>query len=249
MVIQDPATGQSDNRSDNWVGDPPLTPINSPAFTLGETHHHYHYEGYNFPITLSKQRFGIDWMSKLTESDTVEKEGKKTVFLRALQRLAQEAGIKESEVKLDNILSADGTRMFVQAVYTARFEDGTSWVGCGDAHKSNTEAPFSNYLTSVAESRAEARCLRKALGIQILAAEEIGDAVDTLSKADPQQIRVINDLLSEKKMQLLDAVAKVIGEDRADRITGTQDLTNREAIKLIEFLNTHTKVKTKIKGD
>jgi len=248
MVIQDSATGQSDNRSEGCFNEPTFTPINSPVFPLGETHHHYHYENQQFLITVQKQRFGIDWMTKLVDGDIVEKDGKKTVFLRALQKLAQEAGLKESQVSLNNIVSPDGTRLLVQAVYTATFEDGSKWVGCGDAHKNNTCDPFSNYLTAVAESRAEARCLRKALGIQILAAEEIGDAaVDMLAKADPQQVRVITELLSDKKADLFKVVAQALSEDRADRIAGAADLTHREAIKVIEYLN--TKTKTKIKGD
>jgi hypothetical protein len=53
---------------------------------------------------------------------------------------------------------------------------------CADANFDNTKNPYNNYLTAVADTRAEARCLRKALRIEVIAAEEVSTDDDTNNK-------------------------------------------------------------------
>lgn len=195
----------------------------------------------------TKPRRGTDWYAELESSEKgVKRDGGdelEVVYLRGLQRLAEEAGIRRSGVVLSY---APGSKMpIVQAVYTAEFDDGTEWVGAADCNFNNTDGRFRNYPTAVAESRAEARCLRKALGIRVLSSEEVGlnESFGEL-EADPSKpigdsiVRAIESLCDTRGVQLIQVVEQVVqDQERALKISELKHLTVEEGQAAMAWLN------------
>lgn len=62
------------------------------------------------------------------------------------------------------------------AVATAKFRDGSVWQESGDATPSNVTNMVKPHFRRMALTRAKARCLRDALGVDMVALEELGDA-------------------------------------------------------------------------
>jgi len=191
-------------------------------------------------MSESKRRV-TNWEDKLTEEDLVRNEdtGRSCVVLRALQRLALEAGLIESGPVDLLYVPAGGMGVF-QCIYEVKFEDGTTWRGAGDANKANTNEKFFAYPTAVAESRAEARALKKALGITMLAAEEIdmtaGMEVRPNQKISSNVVAAIESLIERHKLDTLDVITDVL-PDRADVVNTLNDLTTEEGQKVMAHLN------------
>jgi hypothetical protein len=190
---------------------------------------------------MSKPRRETDWEAELLEDEKgIHKEsGKPVVYLRGLQRLAEVAGIKSSSCQI-----LTPSPKMVQAVYSVSFEDGTSWVGASDCSANNTDAPWLHHPTAVAESRAEARVLRKALGIRILSSEEIGMQGFESVEANPGQsaadsvVRAIESLCKTKNVDIIQVIEEVIEDpERALKITELRHLTATEAQGALAYLN------------
>lgn len=198
-------------------------------------------------------RRGVDWESKLKSEEMGERKerGKsmQVVLLRGLQRLAEEAGIVKSSCQ---ILSPSPA--LIQCIYTTEFQDGTTWVGTADCGPANTQEPYLNYPTAVAESRAEARCLRKALGIRMLSAEEVG--MDVGLEASPNKqiessvIMAIERLCDERGVEKIDLLNKVIVDKaRVNAIYELKQLTTAEGGAAMSYLNSLPPVKKTSKRD
>lgn len=212
-------------------------------------------------ITPKKSRYDTNWESELQAHDvTHRKEGDaeiKVVLLRGLQRLAHEAGIfrSECETKFISAKDTDSTGI-LQAIYTAEFSDGSKWVGTADCNALNTTGKFMHYPTAVAESRAEARCLRKALNISMLSLEEIGFADNgaiqkieaSPNKAiEPQVVKAIESLCSTRNIQVADVLDAVLSTKRNGSVFELGDLTVEEGGKALAWLNEQKPVTTKKK--
>lgn len=199
--------------------------------------------------------FEVNWELELKAGDTMTKredgQEMQVVFLAALQKLARRAGIIRQRLE---IMTPSNT--LVQAIFTSVFKltDGTEveFVGAADCSSRNTNDKFSNYPTAVAESRAEARCLRKALGIKMLSSEEIGlkENFGTLeassdNKADSQLIVAIEKLCEVQNVPPVQVIEKIITDkERASSIFELSQLTTKEAQDAIGWLNEYKKVQT-----
>ena len=121
--------------------------------------------------------------------------------------------------------------------------------GFNDQILSDTDDFFIKYPTAVAESRAEARCLRKALGIRLLAAEEIDINSGMHSDVQPKQkiadsvVRAIQQLCDTKGIEPIEVINAVIeNEERANAIFEFSQLNAEEGQRAMAFLN-ETKAK------
>lgn len=190
-----------------------------------------------------KNRRDTDWEAELQADELGQrKEGGKAVpivFLRGLQRLAEEAGLVKSQAE---IITPSPT--MVQCIYTTIFEDGTEWVGTADCNAKNCDEPFRNYPTAVAESRAEARCLRKALGIRILSAEELNLEAGASIDASPTKpvegniVAAITRLCDERGVDTVALIEQVVEDkSRANSIFELKQLTTVEGQKAMSYLN------------
>ena len=190
-----------------------------------------------------KDLFETNWNEQLTAEDTTvhNQEGRSfpVVFLRALQRLARGAGMIEQDC---SIITHE---RLVQAIFRVKFSTNVgpvTFVGAADCSSKNTDAPYVNYPTAIAESRAEARCLRKALNINMLAMEEIG-SLSTLeaaptNRADKQLVVAINKLCETKKVDPARVLENIITDKtRAASIFELNELTTTEAQEALAWLN------------
>jgi hypothetical protein len=205
-----------------------------------------------------KDLFTTDWCDELDASDkATRKEGKEeieVVLLAGLQRLARSAGIVYQEC----VIQTPAPSM-VQAIYSAVFktEDGeVKFVGTADCNGNNTKGKFACYPTAVAESRAEARCLRKALGIRMLSSEEIGfregaSAIEASpkGKVGSSVVKAIETLCTERGVDAVQVLEKVLSDDRAATIMELSELTTAEAQKAMAWLNEQKPASTKSKRD
>ena len=195
-----------------------------------------------------KDIFETDWNAELQDGDTAIRrrndEEIPVVLLKALQRLARAAGIVSQDCR---ILTPSST--MVQAVFTATFTrdnvENVTFVGCGDCSANNTTKPYSNFPTSVAESRAEARCLKKALGIEMLASEEIGfsEAIYSFESApskaiDTSVVAAIEKLCDSHSIELAALLDEVVKDsERNASVFKLNQLTQAEGQAAMQYLN------------
>jgi hypothetical protein len=208
-------------------------------------------------IEPRKSRYGTNWEAELQASEFGKRneDGResKTVYLRGLQRLAQEAGICKSGCDIRFISKQEsGSVNVMQAIYTTEFSDGTVWVGTADCSQMNTDPKFIVYPTAVAESRAEARCLRKALGISILSSEEIGftDGIQQIEASptkeiDPQVIKAIEKLCETRNISSAEMLEAVLGKARSGSVFELSELTVDDGQKAMAWLNEQKPAKAK----
>lgn len=204
---------------------------------------------------MNKSRRDTNWESELMADETGQRSerGKsmQVVLLRGLQRLAEEAGIVRSGCQ---ILTPSPN--LVQCIYTTEFSDGTVWVGTADCSSANTQEPYLSYPTAVAESRAEARSLRKALRIRMLSAEELSlDAGLGLEASPTKQIEssivtAIERLCEERGVEKVDLLHKIIADKaRVNSIYELKQLTTAEGGAAMSYLNSLPPVKKTSKRD
>ena len=205
-----------------------------------------------------KDLFATNWEAELTPADMATRheggEEMQVVLLAGLQRLARNAGLIRQDVEIKT-----PSDTMVQAIFRATFsvapyctnEDTiygsteVQFVGTADCSAKNTSGKFLNYPTAVAESRAEARALRKALGIKILSSEEVGlrENFGTLeasasNKADGQLIAAIEKLCENRSIDPVRVLDEVIEDPtRSNTIFQLAELTTAEAQRAMSWLN------------
>ena len=117
-----------------------------------------------------------DYLKELNRDEVLEKEGKTFPRLCGLQRLAHtnRGGVKSVFSNIENTPARENPIAAVTVGYL--FNDETMFYGSADATTKAHKEPYSLHLVAVAESKAEARALRRAFNISAVAAEEIGSA-------------------------------------------------------------------------
>ena len=187
-----------------------------------------------------------DWESKLNPDEILEKDGKSLVLLRGLKRLARLAGMNGSKVTHTHV--DIGKFGVFQCVYTASFDDDSSWSGSADCNQQNTDGDFLNYPTAVAESRAAARCLRDALGITLMSYEEVGFETAGMptptARISPQVVKLIETLLVRKNIDKSTLFNRVLTSERANVVVDLKELTTLEGQEASKFLNAAKKAAT-----
>jgi hypothetical protein len=190
---------------------------------------------------MSKRK-DTDWETELASDEVGDRKEKgktmQVVLRRGLQRLANEAGITKSKCQI-----MTPSPKLVQCVYTSVFDDGTEWDGAADCGPANCTEPFVNFPTAVAESRAEARSLRKALGIRMLSAEEVGFAETSLDASPDKPVEssvvaAIERLCEERGVEKVDIINKVVKDkSRANSIFELKQFTTAEGSSAMSYLN------------
>lgn len=132
------------------------------------------------PTDLGWTQYVLDWLDKS------EKYDNKYPKVDGLRRFAEfYYGIESSTTK---IVQAPNTANGGIAVVAHRvyFNNSSYFDGVADASVSNTDFPYSKYVTASAETRAEGRALRRALKLQVVTAEELQRG-DTSIELDPKE--------------------------------------------------------------
>jgi hypothetical protein len=209
-----------------------------------------------------------DWMSKLAEDEVFNSKEGPCPRLHGLRRLAKPY-VRSEESRVNHLVvvprqvvkalhtyngSGDvmstqeelGVHNFPMASVTFLITDiyGRTFSDSADAYYSNCNE-LGHFPTAVASARAEARALRKLLGIKQHAAEEMVDkdaseelAPDDDGPAKPAQIKLIDKIVSG-----LDdfSLKDLFGNITAREIYSVEELTVSEARKALQMLNDQKK--------
>ena len=215
-----------------------------------------------------------NWMSQLRDDEIFNSDKGPAPRLHGLRRLAKPYILREeSKVNalivvpkeyvralqttngVDDIMSKTevvGTYNFPMAsvTFNITLRDGRMFSDSADAFFSNCEA-LALFPTAVASARAEARCLRKVLGIREHAAEEITDKDpgEELAPDDDSPIKPVQSKLIDKILQSLDmSLGELLEKITTREIFSVEELTTGEASKALRLLNDYKKKKKKQKG-
>jgi len=211
-----------------------------------------------------------DWMSKLNPDEIFNAEKGPAPRLHGLRRLAKPFILSE-ESKVNALIvvqrqnperthsletrNGNGDVMsqsehilthnypMASVTFNITLKDGRTFSDSADAYYSNCNE-LGNYPTAVASARAEARCLRKILGIKEHAAEELSDkdAGEELAPNDdnpikPEQAKLIDKILKQVNTSLKDLLTEITIRE----VFSVEDLTTGEARKALRLLNDRKK--------
>jgi hypothetical protein len=204
-----------------------------------------------------------NWMSQLTEDEIFNAEKGPAPRLHGLRRLAKPYILMEESkvnalivvprehVRTLTTLNGNGDVMsqseqiglyrfpMASVTFNITLLDGRTFSDSADAFFSNCEE-LGLFPTAVASARAEARCLRKVLGIREHAAEELVDkdsgeelAPDDDSSIKPEQGKLIDKMLKSVEISLKDLLESITTRE----IHSVGELTTGEARIAIRQLN------------
>lgn len=116
--------------------------------------------------------------------------------------------------------------------------------GVGDGVKHYLEAPYNKYVSSVAESRAEARALRKLLRLKnVVAAEETGNDREDLAGVD--EFTIDPDAITATQINLIDVKCRGLDIDvmkfvnaGKNKFASINDISYELAVKICKHINT-----------
>ena len=214
-----------------------------------------------------------DWMSKLKENEIFNSAKGPAPRLHGLRRLAKPYILsEESKVNALIVVPRETTRILstcngggdvmsesevigmhnfpmASVTFNITLQDGRTFSDSADAYYSNCDA-LGLFPTAVASARAEARCLRKVLGIREHAAEEMVDkdpgeelAPNDDSSIKPEQTKLIEKMLKSLEMSLKDLLEGITTRE----IFSVEELTTSEARKALRLLNDYKKKNSKKK--
>lgn len=175
-----------------------------------------------------------DYNKDLQDEEFKVEKGKPFVYLKGLERLAKERGIKSAICMRLEQLGTHG----VLCTYQYEFDDCRIYQGSADATIKNCDGNFKLYLTAMAESRAKARALRTAFGITTCSVEEKAD-VDIIDDVDLGPI-------GDEQIQLIKLLARNLNLGRQDivdllevprKVSDLKELSKEEGIEIIAALN------------
>ena len=181
----------------------------------------------------------INWEDQLIEDEIIrDEDGNTYVPLKALERLARLKGWTTQWVNVVKFPTTSDMLAVVQ--YSITWADGTTSCGCGDAHLANCDNNFALYLTSMAETRAYARTLRRGLGISICSREEVSiektaDDLGDLVPCTDDQMMLIKRLIEERGKTFLELMIETGHEEIED----ISELTKGQATKLLKWLQSN----------
>ncbi len=118
-----------------------------------------------------------------------------------------------------------------------------SYSGSADSNPDNTDHPYSKYPTAIAETRAEARALRKLLRLRNASAEELSVvAGSTAAPSDTkqvaindQQLNVIDILANSTRGKNIDVIA--LAKSLVPNYNSVRKLTHDNGISILTELN------------
>jgi hypothetical protein len=187
------------------------------------------------------QKVQVDWNSLIRPAGRIEIEGKPYITLAELRRLAKFRGYVYSRPSVMQVPEYDNHRQ-ATVQWEIGWSDGVIDGACADASWRTCNEGFRNFTVAIASNRAEARCIRAALGIEMCSVEEVGPQDEDLSgPANDQQKAALDMLLKRSKVapeQATDVFGEVIAKKIVkDNTIVLNDLTHQEAITMMGALN------------
>lgn len=183
----------------------------------------------------------IDWNKQVRDEGTIEIQGNKYITLAELRRLARLRGYISSLPKVVQAPVYDNHRQ-ATVEWEIVWKDGTIDGAAADASWRTCNPGFRNFTVAIASNRAEARCIRSALGIETCSYEEIGPDDEDLSGASSDQQKAAIVMLLKRNNIGTAQLVDIFGPEIASRITdgdaiNVNTLTHQEAVKMMAALN------------
>lgn len=195
------------------------------------------------------QKLEIDWSSMVREEDMVKIRGDDFIKLAGLRRLARLRGYLSSTSRVVQPPEYENHRNCT-VEHTIQWADGIVDCHAADASWRTINDGFKNFPVAMACNRAEARCIRASLGIEMCSHEEIGPDEgdeDLSGPSNDQQKSAINMLMARHKVSIEDSIER-FGETIGSKIVvddkfNLNNTTYQEAIKIMASLNKPIKKK------
>ena len=151
-----------------------------------------------------------------------------------LLHLAAEKGIVQNiESTIIQTPSQENDNLAV-VVSKVTLNDGRTYTGIGDCDDKNCSKNIAPHKMRMAETRAEGRALRKALGITLLMAEEMASLVEVEEPITQAQVNLIGKLMKDKGITRDEG--KSLFTEVTGKKTGLSDATKSEGSAFIEKL-------------
>jgi hypothetical protein len=195
-----------------------------------------------------------DWpgyvLSLFTENELVDGTYPKLIGLRRVAEMLLGPVVKSGPVNVFPATSlSDSGRASV--VYSVAFDwksEGLvhEFSACADAWHGNSEEPYNIYPLCIAENRAEARALRRALKLNIVAAEEITmsdrqrgvkEETNAGEWQESDKISEAQIIFIRKKCGDLDINVESYINSEKEQYTDIREISRVAALKMIERLN------------
>ncbi len=171
-------------------------------------------------------------------------EGKPVVLYAGLLHVAQEEGIKELSVSIEQIPSIENGQTAIASA-KAVTSDGSVFIDVGDASPESVGADkFIPHLLRVASTRAKARVLRDAYGITMTSVEELvtdrtpprAEDSHGAQRTRPTLVSKRDEPATDKQMMVLHSLALQLSFTDAD-ISKLDSLTKQQASQTITELS------------
>jgi len=195
-----------------------------------------------------------DYVLSLLRKDEMQ-DGNPTLF--GLRRIAQQLISRIVECRtlvkqIPNPTNNFTATVVVEVTFDNRGGKGGLWSGAADVSKLNCMEEYAKHPTATAESRAEGRALRKALGINVHTVDEVGISpvdVNDDGLISANQVSSIDMMATTRlKISVLALLNSLGISDRA-----TDELTVKEGIQVLgalqEFFNNPESIPEEIKDD
>lgn len=125
------------------------------------------------------------------------------------------------------------------------YSDPKNWIvktfrAAGDCFEGNADSPWNLYATAIAESRAEARAYRKALGLKVVTGEEVSKQV-SIDRED----KITNNQMVLIKQRVLNLKLK---EDISEILLGKKlsECSKKDGYQLVKLVNEYNEDINKI---
>ena len=168
------------------------------------------------------------------------------VLLAGFKELAQIRGYKSVEYRVATA-NPEYVAVICRIVWIPNFETGGEPVvfeSLADASYQNTSGFARAYLMAIAENRAFVRCVRNALGINIVGKDELGPVkgIDSVSQVKPlspvEPHGVLQNILKEKNKNFLKFRDEwvALGHENAREWNVIQDIPGEEVFVILEAI-------------
>lgn len=187
-----------------------------------------------------------DWNKLVSEEGKIDIDGTSFITLAELRRLARLRGYISSKPTVVQTPVYENNRQ-ATVEWEILWRDGTIDGACADASWRTCSPGFRNFTVPIASNRAEARCIRAALGIETCSFEEVGPEDEDLSgPANDQQKVAITALIKRFKLDA-DGIIAMFGDDLGALLVaeGTKKLSHAQAVSAMATLNKHKPKKEK----
>jgi hypothetical protein len=176
-------------------------------------------------------------------------EGKPFVLYAGLLHVAQEEGIQELSVSIEQIPNCENGHTAI-ATAKAVTDEGSVFIDVGDASPESVGADkFIPHLLRVASTRAKARVLRDAYGIAMRSIEELviggasnrRDDIHSSQHNRPTLVPKKDEVATDKQMHILHSLAKQLNFSR-EELSQLNSLTKAQASQQITELSAKARV-------